>query len=129
MNTILKYILFRIVLVVIVLHAIIPHPHSDEISKEKHVVIHQESNSLIGIIRLAFHENNDEYLDNLVVFPVKNIKTLDDKTSFSSVAILSTLFPEREVHNSKKETLTYHNDFHKNLFVKLNGMRGPPLSS
>lgn len=129
MYEILKFILFRTVLIVIALHAIIPHPHENELTLEKHLKLHQESNSLIGIIRLAFHENNDENLDNLVFVPFEIIKKLDHQIKYpTSLSINSTLTIIKERKTKKIETSSIDN-FNQLFFVKLNGLRGPPLSA
>ncbi len=129
MKEVLKYILFRTVLIIIALHAIIPHPHSDELSGQKHLELHEKSNSLIGIIRLAFHENNDENLDNLIFTQFESVKKIDSKHKFPRVSIFNntTLVVGNIVTEKivKKNT----NNFNKLLFVKLNRLRGPPVLS
>ena len=126
MSKILKYILFRIVLVIITLHTIIPHPHSDELTEEKHFELHNESNSLIGFIRLTFHESNDENLDNLIFAEYESDKKLDSKCKYPKVSIFNnrqSLVGKRETGKIVKRNT--HN-FNRLLFVKLNGLRGPP---
>ena len=124
MNKILKYILFRIALVVITLHAIIPHPHSDELTVNKHSEIHQKSNSLIGIIRLAFHESNDETLDNLVFVQYESVKKSDN--NYPSVSVFNNTQSTVEIRETKNTTQCNTYNFDRLLFVKLNGLRGPP---
>ena len=126
MSKILKYILFRIVLVIITLHTIIPHPHSDELTEEKHFELHNESNSLIGFIILTFHESNDENLDNLIFAEYESDKKLDSKCKYPKVSIFNNrqfLVGKRETEKIVKRNT--HN-FNRLLFVKLNGLRGPP---
>ncbi len=127
MSNILKYILFRIVLVIVTLHTIIPHPHSNELTNEKHSEIHQKSNSLIGIIRLAFHESNDENLDNLVYAQYGNVTKLNSINKFPKISILNDSHFEIENRKTEKRVSVRINDLNKILFVKLNGSRGPPL--
>jgi quinol monooxygenase YgiN len=127
LSKILKYILFRTVLVIITLHTIIPHPHSDELTDEKHSELHKDSNSFIGIIRLAFHESDDENLDNLIFAKYESDKKLDNKCKRPKVSIINN----RQSIVEKRETGTIVkwniNNFDRLLFVKLNGLRGPPI--
>jgi hypothetical protein len=129
MSKILKYILFRTVLVIITLHAIIPHPHSDELTNEKHAEIHQKSNSLFGIIRLAFHESNDENLDNLVYVQFESVNKLNFKNKYPKVSISNSPQFKQEIRKTVKSIRFKLNDFNKTPFVKLNGLRGPPSLS
>ncbi len=129
MNKILKYLLFRIVLVVITLHAIIPHPHSYELTKAKHLELHKNSNSLVGIIRLAFHESNDENLDHLLYAQYEIVKKTDSKYTYPKLFIFNKdLFIVENIETEKIEQSNITN-FKKLLFVKLNGLRGPPQFS
>ncbi len=129
MSKILKYILFRTVLVIITLHAVVPHPHSDELTNEEHFELHKESNSLIGIIRLTFHESDDENLDNLIFAEYESVKKIDSNHKYPKVS----LFNKIQLIVEKRETIKIvkwdTNNFNRLLFVKLNGLRGPPLST
>lgn len=127
MSKILKYILFRIVLILIALHTIIPHPHSDQLTKEKHFELHKKSNSLIGLIRLVFHESNDENLDNLVFAQYESVKDLNYKCKYPKVSISNSTQFIVEKRETEKIVNSSINDFNRLLFVKLNGLRGPPL--
>jgi len=126
MSKILKYILLRTVLIVIALHAVIPHPHLDELTEEKHFELHQKSNSLIGIIRLAFHESNDENLDNLIFVQFESVKKLDYKCKYPKVSSLNRTSYITEERETKKIVNSSINNFNRLLFVKQNGLRGPP---
>lgn len=122
-----KYILFRLVLIIVALHTVISHPHSNELTREKHLELHKNANSLIGIIRLAFHESNDENLDNLVYTQHEYTK----KTSFQvdkypSVSFLSDFYFSVQERNTKKLIESTTNNFICLLFIKPNGLRGPP---
>ena len=127
MSKILKYILFRAVLVIITLHTVIPHPHSDELTEEEHFELHKKSNSLIGIIRLAFHESNDESLDNLIFTQYESIKKIDSKHKYPKVSTLDNTTSIVGKIAAKKIVKWNTNNFNRLLFVKLNGLRGPPL--
>lgn len=91
MSKILKYIFFRTILVIITLHTIIPHPHSDELTEEKHFELHKDSNSLIGFIRLTFHESDDENLDNLIFAEYESVKKIDSKHKYPLVSLFNNL--------------------------------------
>ncbi|MBL1281042.1 MAG: hypothetical protein COA33_012250 [Fluviicola sp.] len=126
MREISKYILFKIALIVIVLHAIIPHPHSGELTDENHFKIHQKSSSLIGAIRLAFHENNHENLDTLAYTQYENAKKLNLKNKKPNIPILNNV-QSKIVHRKVEKTECFKvENFNRILFAKLNGLRGPP---
>lgn len=127
MSKILKYILFRTVLIVIVLHAIIPHPHSDELTEEKHFELHKESNSIIGFIRLTLHESDDKNLDNLIFAEYESVKNLDSKCKNPKISIFNNIQSLVEERETEKILKWNTNNFDKFLFVKLNRLRGPPL--
>jgi len=121
-SKILKYILFRSVLVIITLHTVIPHPHSEELTEEKHFELHKESSSLIGIITLAFHESDDESLDNLIFAQYESVKKIDSNQKYPEVSIFDST-----TSRIGKIVKWNTNNFNRLLFVKLNGLRGPPL--
>ena len=127
MSKILKYILFRTALVIITLHTIIPHPHSDELTEENHFEFHNESNSLIGIIALAFHESDDESLDNLIFAQYECVKKIDSKHKYPKVSIFDNTTSIVGKIATGKIVKWNTNNFDRLLFVKLNGLRGPPL--
>ena len=127
MSKVLKYILFRTALVIITLHTIIPHPHSDKLTIEKHFELHKESNSFIGIIRLIFHESDDENLDNLIFAKYEGVKKIDKKFKYPKVSIFNNTQSVIEKRETKKIIKCNTNNFDRLLFVKLNGLRGPPL--
>ncbi len=127
MTKILKYILFRAVLVIITLHTVIPHPHSDELTEEEHFELHKKSNSLIGIIRLAFHESNDESLDNLVFAQYESVKKIDSKYKYPKVSLFNNIQSIVEKREPEKIVKSNTNNFNRLFFVKLNGLRGPPV--
>lgn len=127
MSKILKYILFRTVLVIITLHTVIPHPHSEKLTEEKHLELHKKSNSLFGIIRLAFHESDDESLDNLIYTQYESFKKIDSKHKYPKVSLFNNIQSIVEKRKTEKIVKSNTNNFNRLLFVKLNGLRGPPL--
>ena len=127
MSKVLKYILFRTALIIITLHTIIPHPHSDELTVDKHLKLHKDSNSIIGIIRLAFHESDDENLDNLIFAQYENVKKLDNKCKYPKLSILKKIQFKSKKREKEKKVKWNANNFDRLLFVKLNRLRGPPL--
>jgi len=129
MSKILKYILFRTVLVIITLHTVVPHPHSDELTEEKHFELHKKSNSLFGFIRLTFHENDDESLDNLIYTQYESVKKIDSKHKYPKVSLFNNIQSIVEKRETGKIVKWDNNNFNRLLFVKLNGLRGPPLFS
>ena len=123
MSKIFRNILFNTALAVILLHTIIPHPHSEDMVKKEHIKLHHNSNSIYGILRLVFHENNDENLDSLV-FAQYNI---DTKTKIEcQYPEINTIYfnPSKIVNKTVYENLK--SNINKLFIVKLNGVRGPP---
>ncbi|MCB0465223.1 MAG: hypothetical protein KDC78_06050 [Aequorivita sp.] len=122
----LEKIFFNSVLVVILLHTLIPHPHSDEMTVEEHIALHKDSNTLFDVISVAFHESNDENLDNLIVAQYDSVK--GDKITYqnSTIAILYSTFSVIEKTTVEKAIQTNTNSPKKLFIVKLNGERGPP---
>jgi hypothetical protein len=122
-----KKILFNSVLVLILLHTCIPHPHSHELTEKEHFEFHKKSNSLIGIISLAFHESDDENLDNLIFTQYESVKKIDSKHKYPKVSIFDNTTSRVGKIVAKKIVKWNTNNFNRLLFVKLNGLRGPPL--
>ena len=112
---------------IITLHTIIPHPHSDELTKEEHFELHKKSNSLIGIIRLAFHESDDESLDNLIYTQYESVKKINSKHKYPEVSLFNNIQSIIEIRETGEIVKSNTNNFNKLLFVKLNGLRGPPI--
>ncbi len=124
MDKLLKHILFRIVLIVISLHATIQHPHFYELSEEKHHEIHENTNSFIGIIRIVFHESHDENLDNLAFAFYENAKSVNPKYKNSSISVAINIQYAIDIVEG---VVIQRPTVNKLIFVKLNGDRGPPL--
>lgn len=123
MGIFFRNILFNAALAVILLHTIIPHPHSADMAEKEHIKLHDNSNSLYGILRLVFHESNDENLDSLV-FAQYNI---DNKTK---IECQCTEINTAHFHTSKRVNKTVYKklklDLNKLFIVNQNGVRGPP---
>ncbi|VAV84537.1 hypothetical protein MNBD_BACTEROID02-1609 [hydrothermal vent metagenome] len=131
MNTvlikILRRILFNTVLVVILLHTFIPHPHSDEMTKKEHIKLHNTSNSLYSILKNAFHESNDESLDNLIVAQYHIANKTKHTYPYPTIAI-KDFYPLGNVKTIvRKRVIRSIDNFNKLFIVKLNGERGPPF--
>lgn len=127
MIEIIKKLLFKSVVVVLLLHACIPHKHRDEMSEKAHIKIHQDNDSLIDILKIVFHEGDDEYLDNL--FFAKN--NYDVSPQF-----FSNQHPDKKgspaIKNCIKGVQLHRkpdNCIYSNIFiVKINGLRAPPTT-
>ncbi|MDA9056300.1 hypothetical protein N9K49_00435 [Flavobacteriaceae bacterium] len=113
----------------ITLHAIILHPHSDELTEEKHHELHEKSNSFIGFIRLVFHENDDERLDNLIFTQDTGSikKKIDSKHKYPNSSIFNNTTSIAVKITAIKIVKWNTHNFNKLHFVNLNGLRGPPL--
>lgn len=128
MVEIVKYILFRFALLIIALHAIIPHPHSEELTEKEHFELHKKANSLFGIIKITLHESDDENLDNLVFTRAENAKKTDVSYTYTSACIIVSAALGTGKIKAEKIVKWETNNLDNLLFVKLNGLRGPPTS-
>lgn len=126
MTKLLKKILFKSVLVVMLLHTFIPHPHSEEMTEKEHIALHKNPNTLFKIISLAFHDNIDE---NLIVAQYNIVEKDNIACQNSTSALLYSTFSV--VENTPVEKIAPRNTNCSNsiFIVTLNGERGPPLSA
>jgi len=122
----IRGVLFKCVVVIVLLHTCIPHSHREEMSEKAHIKLHQNNDNLIGILKIVFHEGYDEYLDNL--FFAKN--NYDE-----SLQYFSNQHPDKDdsptIKNCTKDVQLFRkldNCIYSNIFfVKLNGLRAPPV--
>ncbi|MEP2026225.1 MAG: hypothetical protein ABJH98_03590 [Reichenbachiella sp.] len=42
---------------ILLLHSVLPHEHHDELNSQQHLIAHETANSLMDLIKLAFHFN------------------------------------------------------------------------
>jgi len=120
-----KNILFSSVLIVILLHTFIPHPHSDEMTIGEHTILHNNSNTLFDIISIAFHES-DNNLDNFIFSQYDNVKEIDYKQSFHQNFIFENNTSISGKVTAEKVVKEDSNNFDRLFFVKQNRLRGPP---
>jgi hypothetical protein len=123
MRKIFKNILFYSALAVILLHTFIPHPHSEDMVEKEHIKLHNNSNSIYGILRFVFHESNDENIDNLV-FADYNIENKTNVDYTSPEIDLKYLSVPKTV--KKTVCINSKSNIHKLFIVNLNDVRGPP---
>ena len=128
MSKLLKYILLNTVVVIVTLHSVVPHPHSNELTEENHLELHKKANSLIGLIRFAFHESNDEGLDSLIYaqYGFECIKKIDTKLKCPKVSLLNSIPSNVQKREAGNPVISITTDFKRLFFVKPNGLRGPP---
>ena len=65
MLEIIRKISFVLVMVVILLHALVPHVHHSDMSKEEHSKVHHSVKDLLGVLCITFHNDlgsSDEYV-------------------------------------------------------------------
>ncbi|WP_456424421.1 hypothetical protein [Lutibacter sp.] len=119
----IKQLLFKSVFVIILLHALIPHRHYDEMSAKEHFALHQNNDNIIDLVKIFFHENNDESLDNLL-FAQFNIQ----KTTQSKIPILKEEFKgyTNEENKLLQKNIAPSNVCYIPIFINTNGLRGPP---
>ncbi len=129
MNKIFPKILLISALAVILLHALIPHPHAGELSEREHVKIHDFSKSLYSILRVAFHESDDESLDNLFVVQNQANEKFKKHHLYPTIAIVCLRFTAISNKQFKKIANRNITNFNKLFIVNLNGVRGPPFSA
>ena len=128
MIKVLNNIFFNIVVVVILLHASIPHLHANEMTEQEHIAMHNNANTLIGLISLGFHESNDENLDNLVTAQY-DTNTIELKSinhpHFATITHLITF--SHVGYNVSKSIVVRNVEISNSLFiVKPYEVRGPP---
>jgi quinol monooxygenase YgiN len=123
MLKIFRNILFNSALAVILLHTFIAHPHSEDMVEKEHIKLHNNSNSIYGILRFVFHESNDENLDTLVFADYSIEKKT--KIDYQYSAINATYFNTSKIVN-KKVYKNLKSNSNKLFIVNLNGVRGPP---
>ena len=123
MYKIFRNILFHSALLVILLHTIIPHPHSEDLRLKEHSIIHSNSHSIYGVLRLIFHESNDENLDSLVFYQYSIDKKI--KVENQNLAIDITYFNASKIVN-KKVYKNLKSNIHTLFIVTQHGVRGPP---
>jgi hypothetical protein len=124
MIEIVKKILFKGVLIIMLLHTFISHSHSDEMSEVAHFKLHQDNNSLIAILKIAFHESDDENLDNLFFTHYKT-----DKLEKHNAPLYLAISTDNISFDKHSITTFFKCDNYpstKNFIVKINGLRGPP---
>jgi hypothetical protein len=128
MINILRVILFASALSIILLHTFIPHPHSEEMTEERHFEFHQNSNSILDFLKLVFHESEDEGLDNLIIAQYQAEKKLKKGFHHQIATGIETLTLINE-SRTKKSTAKHIGNSNGYFIVKPNGVRGPPAST
>lgn len=129
MRKIISDILFSLVLGVITLHAAIPHPHSNELTEKEHFELHKKTHSIVGFLKLTFHESEDENLDNLIFTQYESAKKIEGKHSNPVATCSDSLLTIVEKAKTSKAPAWKTDNFIKLLVVKPNGLRGPPQLS
>jgi hypothetical protein len=52
----LRHMMMYMAGAVIVLHSVLPHSHASDLSAEEHVLVHEESEGVLGLIQLLLHD-------------------------------------------------------------------------
>lgn len=126
MSGTLKNILFRTVLVVLLLHIFIPHPHAEVLNKETHARLHHNTNSILGLLEIFFHESHDEDLDNLTVVPSEFHKKSGNTFYLSYLTVNSTSFNLVENFSTEKITINSNKSLYCTFVLNAIELRGPP---
>ena len=126
MKNIFAHISFRIVLVIIGLHAFVPHPHSDELTEQEHKKLHQNSQSILGFIKYLFHENNDENLDDILFASYGKITKQTIKIQYPRASTFDKKIDDTSIFVFSNIYKTYTSHFHNGISVNQNGLRAPP---
>lgn len=126
MIKIVNKIFFNTAVIVILLHASIAHLHANEMTEKQHSAMHNNANTLIGIISLGFHESNDENLDNVVTvhYDTSEVKSINPP-QFATISHLRT-FSHVEQSISKSIVVTNVEISNCLFIVKPYEVRGPP---
>lgn len=52
----LRHVMMYMAGAVIVLHSVLPHRHASELSNQEHVLVHEETEGVLGLIQLLLHD-------------------------------------------------------------------------
>jgi len=122
---IVRNILFLNVVIVILLHAVIPHKHHGEMTFDEHQLTHQNANTVFKIIGLVFQEGASTSLDNYVlaeqIVPNKTDITLTSPFAYSTLETM-----EWPIQIGTKAETVYNVNPPKPLNLQPHGLRGPP---
>lgn len=127
MKNFFKYTFFSFSLAIIILHTIVPHPHSTELSPSEHILIHKDTDSFFGWMKMVFHEIDDDNLDFLYCSQYRNQKK--QTKQISSNTNLSFLSSDNYIFTSKENPYfaPYAFIYLKVNTGKINGLRAPPF--
>ena len=109
---------------IVLLHALIPHLHHEEMTPVEHDTTHENANDLVDYLSLAFQHGSE---DNLTIF------ISSEQTSTRSIelddlqgCVINNTFTE-VVSTSKKPNLnTQSQSLFNQIIVSSNGLRAPP---
>jgi len=122
-----KYILQYPVLLLIVLHAFIPHAHAIRLSSEEHIRIHKKSHSFLGLVNMIFHEKHEDNLHKLYIFQSEEEEADPGFYDNHQAIFIESSFTNGKI-SSAGIRLKVQRDYINILFFGyLNDWRGPPV--
>jgi hypothetical protein len=123
--TIVRYILFINVGIVILLHTLIPHEHHQKMTYIDDLVAHKKACNVFEIIGLAFHEGPSSCLDEITIrsskyfirFEKNNPKIIRFSNEYK-YKIKAALKTKHSINSQTSQTYGKYSDS--------NRLRGPP---
>lgn len=124
----IRYIMFLEAVIVILLHALIPHVHHGEITFEAHVKAHAKAHTIFEILELKFHKHLSVDLTNYTLaqsVALKKVPINKGVPSYSFTNQYSTQVLKLYFH-----TWTFrYIALSKELHLESSGLRGPPADN
>ncbi len=124
MNQIRNILLINVV-GILLLHSFIPHRHQEEMTYVEHQKAHEDANSIIDYLGLAFHQYASSNLENFFLEKTNDFKEFDAKYFNFSINLTT---PKVEFIYTKTKSLS--RKLPEKLLIKFiilaNGLRAPP---
>jgi hypothetical protein len=110
---------------ILLLHSLTPHRHHEEMTYEEHKKAHQNANSIIDYLGIAFHQETNYNLENYFLEGTNYFKEVDSK-GFNFP--INATFPKVEILITK--TISFYRSLPGKSLIKFiilaNGLRAPP---
>lgn len=110
---------------IFLLHSLTPHRHHEEMTYVEHKKAHENANSIIDYLGLAFHQDSNSNLKNFILEETNYFKEFDSKdfnfpinSTIPKVEILSTKIISFLSRDPEKSLIKF--------IVLTNGLRAPP---
>ena len=121
----IRNILFINVVVILLLHSLTPHRHYEEMTYVEHEKVHENANSIIDYLGLAFHQDVNLSLEHLTIEKTNYFKEIDFKKINS---LINFAISEIEVAHTQRTShlRTSPEKLLIRFILQANGLRAPP---